>query len=129
MSVDGDRRCEHETLHRTRVDGGVDKVDAADEVVLVVEVLDEVAQSLGRIGRQVEYIGKLLAREKIIHELDILHGSLHEFCACRHVFRKTARQVIQHDHAIARFDEPFSHVRSDKSGTAGHKYILHFIFL
>ena len=54
-AVDGDRGREDETLDAV-VHGGVDQVDAADDVVRVVEALDEVAQALGGIGREVIHV-------------------------------------------------------------------------
>ena len=50
-AVHGDRRREDEALD-AGVDGGVDQVDAADDVVRVVEPLDEVAEAFGGVGRQ-----------------------------------------------------------------------------
>jgi hypothetical protein len=39
---------------------GVDEVDAAQQVVGVIEMLDEMAQALGGVGGQVENVFKLV---------------------------------------------------------------------
>jgi hypothetical protein len=49
--VHGDGRREHEALGAV-VHGGVDQVDASDQIGLVVESTHEVGQALGRIHRQ-----------------------------------------------------------------------------
>lgn len=53
VPVDGSRGEEHE-MADVGVDRRVDEVDAAHEVVLVVEPLDVVAQPFGCVGSQVE---------------------------------------------------------------------------
>ena len=60
-AVNRNRRREHERLHAA-VDRRVQQVDAADDVVGVVEPLDEVTQPLGSVRREVIDVVEAAAR-------------------------------------------------------------------
>ena len=124
-SVHGDRAREHEALHRTGIHGRVHQVHAADEIVPVVEVLDEMRKPFRRIRRQVEDVGEARAGEQVVHQRGVLHAALHELGTCRDVLDEAARQVVEHDDAIARLHEPLRDMRSDESGTAGNQHVFH----
>ena len=90
-AVNRDGRCEHKTLHRAGVDRRVDEVHAADQIIRVVERLDEVAQSFGGVGGEMEDVIKLVLLEQLGDERLIFYLALDEFGAGGDVFRKSAR--------------------------------------
>ena len=127
-TVHRNRRREDKALHRSDVDRRIDKIHATDEVVLIVEVLDEMAQSLGCIGCKMEHIRELLLLKERIHKRGVLHAAFYEFGAFGDILDKSARKVVHHDNPIARIHEPFRHMRTNKSGAAGYEYRFHSLF-
>src|SRR5713226_7104788 len=91
-SVDCNRRSEHHTfyfiLHR-----GVDDIDAADQVILVVEAPYEVRQSLGRISRKMIDVVES-GFEQAFDETDISYRTTHEGCRGGNVLAAVSRQVV-----------------------------------
>ena len=81
------------------IDGRVDEVDAADEVVRIVEALDEVAQAFRSVRRQVKHVGELAGREQPVDQRGVCHAALDKLRACRHVVGEPSAQVVQHRHA------------------------------
>ena len=63
----------------------VDQVDRTDQVIVVVEPLDEMAQSLGCIGSQVIHVAKRIAIEQAVDQFVVQHRSLNELRPSRHV--------------------------------------------
>ena len=66
-AVDRDGGREHETIHVV-VHRRVDQVDAPDQVVLVVESFDEVAQALCGVGSQMVDAFEALGGEELMNE-------------------------------------------------------------
>ena len=50
------------------VDRGVNQIHGSDNIVAVIESLDEVAQALGGVGRQVINMLKPVFAEKLVHK-------------------------------------------------------------
>src|SRR5207245_1075012 len=93
---DGDRGGEGKAPHLV-VDAGVDQVDAAEQVVGVVEALDEVAQPLRRVGGQVVDVVEAEVIKQPVDQLVVHDGALDEAGFGIDVFLEAARQVIEHD--------------------------------
>ena len=90
------------TKHFTLVvNRGVDEVDAAEQVVGVIEVLDEMAQALGRIRGEVEDIIELMLGEQPVHQSRVGDRTLDELCAVRKVVAEAAAQVVEAKNPIA----------------------------
>ena len=79
------------TKHFTvMVNRGVDEVDAAQQIVGVIEVLDEMAQTLGRIRREVEHVIELLLGKQLWHQRLVRDRALDELRAVRKVVAEAA---------------------------------------
>ena len=127
--VDRDRRGERKTLDIV-VDAGVDQVDAAHQVVGVVEPLDEVAQSFRRVGGQMVDVVEAVRIEQAGHEPVIDDRALYESGSWVDVFLKAARQVIEHDDVETKLvDQVVDDVRADEARPSGNECGCHSRFL
>jgi len=116
-AVDGNRGGEHERLHPI-VDGGVQQIDAAEDVVRVVEAFDERAQAFGSVGGEVIDVIEAALREQPVDERVVHHAAADEFSRTRDVLAEPAGQVIEDGDVVAPRDERVRHVRADESGPA-----------
>src|SRR5713101_5098392 len=66
-AVHGDGGREHEAFH-AMIHAGVNEVDAAYEVVLIIEPLDEVAQTLCGVSREMEDVLELVFGKQTVNE-------------------------------------------------------------
>ena len=103
-AVDGDRGREDEALDVV-VDAGVDQVDAADQVVLVVEAPDEVAESFGGIGGQVVDAADAVLAKEPLDQRRVEDAALDERHVRRDVLGEPAAEVVQHHDALAAPDQ------------------------
>jgi hypothetical protein len=87
------------------VHGGIDEVDAAKQIVRVIEMFDEMAQSFGRIGRQVKNMVKLMSGKNLFYECTVRNGSLDKFDTRGNVILKAAAQIVQPDNMMALFQQ------------------------
>ena len=120
MTVHGDGGREHEAANLV-VDRGVDQVDAAEQVVLVVEPFDEVAQAFGGERREVEDVREAVLVEQTTHELDVQDRSLDERRARADVAAQAARQIVERDDLVAAREERIDDVRADEPRGSGHQ--------
>jgi hypothetical protein len=98
----------------------VDEVDAADDVVRVVEALDEVAEPLGRVrGQVVDALEPVLA-EQPLDEPDVRDGALDEGAARVDVLLEPAAQVVQHDDLVAGSGQLSGEVGADEATASRH---------
>ncbi len=116
-AVDGDRRGEHEGADAV-VDRRVQQGDAAEDVVRVVEPADEVAQALGRVGRQVKDVIEPRRGEQVVHQGGVGDVARHEPGAARHVLPEPAAQVVEHGDVVPAANQRVGDVGPDESGPA-----------
>ena len=124
-AVDGDRGGEDEALHPARVNRGVDEVDAGEEVVVVVEAADEVAQALGGVGGQVEDVLEGMIGEQLADEGLVGDRSLDERGAGRDVLHEPPGQVIHGNHLMPCGDEMLGDMTADETSTTSDQYLAH----
>ena len=118
--VDGDRGGEHEALDAV-IDRRVDQVDAADQVVGVVEALDEVAQAFGGVGGQVKDVVEPIARRTGGRPASTsLMLPWTNSRAGGDVVREAAAQIVEDGDAGGRAGAAvLGDVRADEPGAAG----------
>ena len=117
-AVHGDRRGEHEALDVV-VHAGVDQVDAADQVVLVVEAPDEVAEPLGGVGGQVVDALERGARRRAARPARWSRMlALDELSPGVNVLGEAAAEVVEHDDVRGPRGGS-GDVRADEAGPAG----------
>lgn len=75
LTVHGDRGRKHETLDAV-IDGRIDKVNATDEVVFVIEPANEMAQALRRVSRQMKYVLEVVLRKQALNQRRVGHTAL-----------------------------------------------------
>ena len=102
------------------VDRCVEQVDAADDVVRVVEALDEVAQALGRVGGEVVDVRGADPREDPFDGVGVNDRALHELRACRNVLAETASEIVEHVDLMAAGNQCVGDVRPNEPGRAGN---------
>src|SRR6266513_779217 len=128
-AVDGDRRGEGKAADLV-VDAGVDQVDAAEQVVGVVEALDEVAEALRRVGGQVIDVVEAVAIEQPVEQLVVDDRTLDEAGAWIDVFLEAPREVVEHDDVEAKVvDQVVDDVRADEARASGDECGCHLRFL
>jgi hypothetical protein len=101
--------------------GGVDEVDAAHQVVLVVEAADEMAEPLRRIGGEVIDVLEALLREEPVDQLFVSDGALDESGFGVHLVLEAATEIVQHHYAMAHGQQVLHHVCADEAGAAGNQ--------
>ncbi len=111
---------ENEALHLV-ADRGVDQVDAPDEVVLVVEAPDKMAEALGGIGGQVVHVGEAVLREEPFHKGIVGDGAMDKDRLRVHLVLEAAAEVVQHHHAMAHGQQVLHDMGADEAGAAGHQ--------
>jgi hypothetical protein len=80
---------------------GVDQVDRPNHVVVVIEPLDEVAQSFRRIRGEVIHVVELVAREQLIDQRVVKNRPLRKDRALRDVLDEPAAEIVKDDDAVA----------------------------
>ena len=124
-AVDGDRGGEDEHLH-AGVDRRVEQVDAADDVVRVVEPLDEVAQPFGGIGGEVIDVREADAREQSARPRRRRRRCRARMPPPAGTFsRKPPLRSSRTVHLVAAGDQSVGHVGADEPGPTGHQYSAH----
>ena len=103
------------------VDRGIDQVDAADEVVLVIEPSDEVTQPFCSVRRQVEDVFELVFLKKAVHQVHIVDASFHESGAGMHVVSETTREVVEGNYRMSSSNQMICHVRANEACSTGDK--------
>src|SRR5438093_300148 len=96
------------------VDGGVDEVDAPDQVVLVVEALDEMAQALGGVCGEVEDILEAVPLEQRLDQGIVCDTAANKRGRRIDVFLKASAQVVQYDHPMSHAEQLVHYVRADE---------------
>jgi hypothetical protein len=125
-AVHRNRRGEHEQLDAV-VDGGIQQVHAAYDVVRVVEALDEVTQAFGGIRGEVVDVIEALFGEQPVDQRVINHAAADE-CGCRrYVLAKAATQVVEDRDVMAARDQGVRHVGADKPGPTGQENSAHWV--
>ena len=76
------------------INRGVDQINAADQVVLVVEFFDEVAESFGSIGREMKYILNAQLRKYRVDQFMVDDASLDKPSPGIYVLYESSAQVI-----------------------------------
>ena len=89
-AINCDAGGEDKALHCACIDRCIDQVDASDEVVLVIEASDEVAQTFSSIGCEVKDVFKLMLFEQRLTKLHIVDAALHEGGDRMHIVGKAA---------------------------------------
>jgi hypothetical protein len=97
----------------------VDEIYAAEQIVRVVEMLDEVAQALGGIGGQVKDVFEFVLGKNIFDEPGIGDGTFNELYAGWNMVTKTAAQIVQADDLVPLPHQMRRDVRTDEPGRAG----------
>ena len=128
-AVNGDGGGEDETAHTPGVHRGVDQVYAADQIIVVVEALDEMAETLGGVGGQVENVLEAMLREQAVHQGLVHNTAFDTFRPGIHVFGETSAEIVQHHHLPSCSNQVVHHVGSDEPGATGYQYFRHQDFL
>ena len=123
-TVDRNAAGEHKALH-TVLHAGVDEVDAAYEVVLVVEAADEMAEAFSSIRSQVIHVGELVLGEELLDEFVVVDGALHEGGARIHLIGKAAAEVIERNDGVAHGQQFLHEVGTHETGASGNERYRH----
>ncbi len=105
------------------IDRRVDQVDAADDVVRVVEALDEVAQAFRGVGGEVIDVREADAREQAIDGVGIRDAAVHEAGGCRDVLAEPAAEIVEDVHLVSTSNERVGYVRPDKPRPTRHEVL------
>src|SRR3989442_1656004 len=103
------------------VDAGVNQIDRTDQVVVVVESLDEMAEPLRSVRRQMVDIVKRILFKDAVDELMIQDGPLQKSAPLRRVVRKTATHIVEDDDIMAVPDQMFGNMRAHESCSSGYE--------
>ena len=99
----------------------VNEIDAAEQIVCVIEMFDEMAQTLGGVGGKMEDVLELVFGKEPFYKGHIGHRTLDKLHPGRHVVPKTAAQVVQSCYRVICLKQMPADVRADKSGRAGNQ--------
>ena len=112
------------------VDRGVQQVDAADDVVRVVEALDEVAQAFGGVGGEMVDVREAAVARTRVRPSGVGDAAVDECRRRRHVLAEIRRSGRRgRCTSWPRGDESVRHVRADETGPTGHEYSAHQVLL
>lgn len=117
-AIDRDGRREHEAFHIV-VHGGVDEIDAAEQVVGVIETFDEMTQALGGVGRQMENMFEPVPGKQLLYQRRVCDRTFNEFHTVGNLITKTAAQIIQTHHLMPLPEQVDANMRADESRRAG----------
>jgi len=124
-TIDCNRRGEHKALHRPLVHSSIDEIHAANEVVFVVELLDEVAQSFRGVCRQMEHILELMVAEKPIDKAAVHNTALDKLGLRVDILDPATTQIVKHHNVVPAPNQLIDNVGANEPGAAGHKVASH----
>src|SRR5206468_6984359 len=90
VTVSRDRAGEDKAVHFV-AHACIDQVDAAKDVVRIIELANEVRQTLGRVSSQVIHISEFVFFEETAYQRGVGNTALDKLDAGREVRRKTSR--------------------------------------
>ena len=99
-------------------------VDAADDVVRVIEPLDEVAQAFGGVrGEMIDMVEPPLGEQAVHQAASVTLPSTK--CAPSERSAESAAQIVEHGHVVATADQGIRDMRAEKPRSAGYQYSPH----
>jgi hypothetical protein len=119
-AIDRDRGGKDEALDVV-VHGGIDQVHAADQVVLVIEPANKMAQPLGGIGCQVKNVVELPSGKQGRDQLPVQDAAPDKFGLRIHVVRESTRQIVERHNVIPAGDELVRDMRTHETRRARHE--------
>src|ERR1041384_3679753 len=97
---------------------GVNEIDAAEKIIRVIEMLDEMAQAFRRIGREMKDVFKVVLFKKFFHQVRVCDRALDEFDAGWNVIKKPTAQIIQANDLLPLREQMSANMRADEARRA-----------
>jgi hypothetical protein len=102
------------------VNACINQVDRSDEIIVVIEPFDKMAQPFSGVGRKMVDIVKRMPIKGPVNQIMIRHRSMHKDRFSGNVLPETAAQIVHYDHFMAHVEQVLGYVGSHESSAAGY---------